>query len=397
MRRRAILVVLLLMVGALLIAVPTLLASDANKPGARTVQGGTSSVAGVSTRGIGVLRLGDHFGNVGAYKGANYVVVSRADAARAAKLKATSFVYMSGVDMPETGWNSGVALSVAAARGWLLKSSSGDVLHAESYSHQIGDVGNPDYQRAWLTNVAAFAKRTGVDGVFIDSVLSDISPFISGRTYPAKYPTQQAWADAMLSFIRYVGPGLKAKGLQVIVNADGYTPDTPKYNDGSLTIAWWRQLAPYVTGLLQEFWMQNPGDLAKMRVNGGSWDEQWNGWQRLVSVAQAGGKDFFGLTRGAADDFRAMRFGRGSFLLDWNGRGGAFIYNPTDDSDPRMGDWAMSLGAPVSKKVEVASGVWRRRYQGGIVVVNANSGPVNVRVAGSVKTIDSADAVIVAT
>jgi hypothetical protein len=73
-------------------------------------------------------------------------------------------------------------------------------------------------------------------------------------------------------------------------------------------------------------------------------------WQRVVSVAQRAGVDFLGLTYGTHDDLQAMRFGKGSFMLDWNGKGGAF-------------------------KVEVQTGVWQRRYERGLVVVNTTRRP----------------------
>jgi hypothetical protein len=37
---------------------------------------------------------------------------------------------------------------------------------------------------------------------------------------------------------------------------------------------------------------------------------------------------------------------RASFLLDWNGRGGAFVYQPTRGADPWNGAWTRSIGLP---------------------------------------------------
>ena len=61
---------------------------------------------------------------------------------------------------------------------------------------------------------------------------------ITGGKFPAKYPTKEAWADGLASFLAYVGPALKAKGYYVAVNADAYTPNNGSANDGSLHAAW---------------------------------------------------------------------------------------------------------------------------------------------------------------
>ena len=108
-----------------------------------------------------------------------------------------------------------------------------------------------------------------------------------------------------------------------------------------------------VGGFLDEYWQQNPNDLTQLRSVGTAWYQQWRGWQRLVSVAQRAGVDFFGLTYGTQDDLQAMRYGKGSFMLDWNGKGGAFIFE-TEDGDPYNPAWVADLsmfyqyGSPIT-------------------------------------------------
>jgi hypothetical protein len=104
-----------------------------------------------------------------------------------------------------------------------------------------------------------------------------------------------------------------------------------------------------------------------------NWFQQWPGWQALVSTAQRRGADSFGLMYGDGKNRRAMRFGRGSFMLDWNGKGGAFVFHVADGSDPFNTAWVRQLGSPVAPKVRRAQGVWQRRYEQGVVVVNARS------------------------
>jgi hypothetical protein len=89
----------------------------------------------------------------------------------------------------------------------------------------------------------------------------------------------------------------------------------------------------------------------------------------VMATTQSLGKDFFGLTYGPADDAQRMSYGRASFLLEWNGGGGAFLYQPTDRQDPWNGAWTRDIGRPEGAKRRVGV-AWLRTYSGGIVLVN---------------------------
>jgi len=185
----------------------------------------------------------------------------------------------------------------------------------------------------------------------------------------AAYPTQKAWAAAQLSFIRAVGPALRARGYYVLVSASGYVPGDPGDNSGATTASWWRELAPHVSGLMNEYYGETQDGSDRLRSAGDSWTENWDGWQRLVRIAQSRGRDFVGLTHGPPGDKRTMAYGKASFLLDWNGHGGAFVYAPTQHGDAWNGAWTQDLGRPLGRKRAVGSG-WLRRYRRGVVLLN---------------------------
>lgn len=351
--------------------------------------------ASVAAKGIGIFGLGDRFSSRLGYKRYGYVVVDRSHARSVAGLPGTSLVYMSGADIAR--FNTGVSLKQATSRGWLLRDSTGAYVESADYEHvKLADVGNPSYQRAWLRNVLAFLRSTRVDGVFIDDVMSDTRSWSGSEGFPATYPSQSAWENAMASFVLAVGPALKARGYYVLANADGYVRDDARSDDGSLTVAWWRRLAPAVNGLLTEYWVQNPNDPRQLRAAGSEWYNHWAGWQRLVSVAQRARIDFFGFTYGPTGDLRPMRYGKGSFLLDWNRSGGAFVFNTTDGGDPYHPVWASDLGRPLRPKVQLTPGVWRREFARGVVVVNTTPLHVTVVVNGTHRTIEPIDALIAA-
>ena len=204
--------------------------------------------------------------------------------------------------------------------------------------------------------------------MFIDDVLYDLTPLTGQEA--AQYPTQQSWAQAQLSFVAAVGQALQAHGYYVLVNASGYVPGAAASDDGNNTIQWWRKLGPYVNGLMNEYYQH---DLRRVQHRCGrpepAWNQNWDGWQQLVSTAQSLGKDFYGVTYGNAGDTAAMAYGKASFLLDWDGGGGAFMFQTLDGSDPSNPAWTTDIGQPSAAKQQVGVG-WMRTYSGGIALVN---------------------------
>jgi Hypothetical glycosyl hydrolase family 15 len=350
------------------------------------------AVASRVATGTGIIRWGSSYTKASGYDRFQYVFVTRHDAPRARRLKATTLVYASGTSIKQ-GWSTGVTYAETVANGWLLHDANGRPLVNAKYEAYIADVGSRAYQKRFVGNMTTFLRKSGAEGVFIDDVISDPTQLNrDDRAWPTKYPTQAAWEDAIVSFVQNVGSALKARGFYVVVNAHKHITGDLRSNDGTLEVAFWRRLAPSVSGLSSEYWLQNPLDIEQLRQQGPHWTQQWAGWQRLVRVAQSAGADFFGVTYGASSNEQAMRYGRGSFLLDWDGHGGAFIYAMTDRDDPFHTTWTTYLGRPSKQKFQRLPGVWQRRYERGIVVVNSTGAPVTVRVNGALATVAPTDA-----
>jgi hypothetical protein len=329
--------------------------------------GAVAAGHGQTVAGTGLLRIGHLLSGASGRSREAVLIVSRAQASAASREPGRSLVYFAGTVICRP-WSCGVPYAEARKNGWLLTDSSGRVLVSHSHpSNPVVDVGNPAYQRAWLRNVSRFLNAHHVDGVFIDAVLADLVPLAGEES--ARYPTQRDWARAQLSFVRVVGRALRARGYYVLTNASGYIPGRHASETGASTAMWWRQLAPYVDGLMNEYYQEVPTGTNQLRTTGSVWTQNWTGWQRLIRVAQSRGRDFVGVTYGAPGDTRIMSYGKASFLLDWNGRGGAFIYESTNDANPWSGAWTQNLGHPTAHKRRVGVG-WLRRYRHGIVLLN---------------------------
>jgi hypothetical protein len=366
-----------LVASSLVAAVAVLLGIDSS-PSASASRGGV-------VPGIGLAHLGDTLSNASNQRRYETLIVSQDDAPAAAALPGRSLVYFAGPDV-NTQWNAGVTYSQATANGWLLRDASGNPLVNKSFANDyVGDIGSAAYQSQWVTNVSAFLAASRVNGVFIDDILRDPRPLAG--TYPAKYPTQAAWEAAMVSFVKAVGPALKAKGYYVLINATGYTPGDAGSDNGSLTAQFWQKLGRSVNGLCTEYWQQTPEGSYALRASGAStWIQNWDGWQKLVPTAQSMGNDFVGLSYGATGDTRTMMYGAASFLLEWNGAGGSYIFNPVDNSNPWNPAWTSNIGMPTTAKRHVGSG-WMRRYTGGIALVNPSpSRPQTFQLGGTYLT-----------
>jgi hypothetical protein len=360
------------------------------------LQAGSSTSRATATRtqhtAIGVLRLGDSYRLAGGYGRYDYLIVGYGDLRAASVRSARSLIYKGAADVTESSnadpgrAMSGVSQKEAAAHGWLLKDAGGNALQIGA-ADWVGDVGSAGFQARWAKNVSRYLLAHHLGGVFIDNVVCSATGLAHGRA-SAKYPTDRAWADAQASFIAYVGHALKAKGLYVAVNAYCGGPDNGNGDD-----AWWARLAPNVSALMVEDFEQNPNDESQLYFDApaASWMGNWRGRLNVIKVAQRMGKDALALTWGDRGDTAKMTYARASFLLVWNGRGGAFIYNTRDGSDPWNPAWTASIGTPVGAMKQVGP-AFVRPYSGGYVVVNPSQAAATVSVPAGLKTFSGAAA-----
>jgi hypothetical protein len=317
------------------------------------------------TPGEGVLEYGGNLTTV-ANPDLYSMVIGSAWTADAASVVANTpgrgLVYFDGTDL-RTDYSTGVTYTQAQSSGWILQCGT-SACQNSTYGSYGADVGSASYQRAWISNVLDYlANHPGVDGVFIDNVVYD--PKSDFGSYPNKYPDTASWSAAMVSFVQAVYPALHAKGYYVAENAGAYKSGDSTYSDGTSTVNWWNTVGPNADGLMNESYeetSQGP------RTSAVAWTGYFDGWQRLIGVAQSQGDDFIGLTKGSATDPALMTYGKASFLLEWNGGGSVFIYK-SGSTDPTNGAWTTDIGTPTAAKVQVGIG-WERGFTRGTVLVN---------------------------
>ncbi|MBA3844640.1 MAG: hypothetical protein H0X39_18830 [Actinobacteria bacterium] len=344
--------------------------------GALHAQSTSSTLAGV-----GMLRLGDSaaIGSVH-YRNSRYVILSPYNIQYAARIKAGSpdtriLAYKSAMDLSASCADrvdicaTGVSLAQAKAHDaaspsdrWIATDASGaPMVNANYPDDTLANVGSPSYRTQWAQNVAQFLRKNHFSGVFIDNVLGDVSGWTDGR-FPAKYRSDKAWEDAMAGFIAQISRILHAQGFYVAANA---------YKQFPQTASWWQRIGPSTDALMSEYWQQDPNTRVLQTADGAA-TNHWNDGERLMEIAQESGSSFLGLQVGAASDERLMRYGRASFLLAWNGKDGAYIFNPTDSADPWSAAWTIDVGDPIEARHKVGVG-WQRAYSEGMVLLNPSA------------------------
>jgi hypothetical protein len=268
---------------------------------------------------------------------------------------------------------------------WLLYSSTGVSLTMPYYpSSHLVNVGSSSYQQQWASAISSQLRAGGFDGLYMDSVLGRIS---DTGTSPTLYPTDAAWEPAMRGFVATVGQSLKSQGFYVLANTYKSGP-----NDGSDDIAWWASLAPYVSGLQSEYWEESANAVTPFDTNPCCWTGHWLSWLGLADAAQQNGADFFTVDKGTATNTQLMTYLRGSYLLVWDGSGGAFTYAHEPDDGVESWDpaWTTDIGSPTGARYQVGVG-WRRNYSSGTVVVNPDpSTAQSFSLGGSYQTLAGA-------
>ena len=359
--------------------------------------------------GTGIMAFGGTTAlTFGTHAGDYSYVIGGADYLAYQNVPGKSLTYEDGTTL-NTDFSSGVPYTEANANGWLLRDASGNYFHPyRDSTRYLADIGNAAYRQRFVDiTLALLAAHPGLDGIEIDNVLPDVAYFSTCSCWPAKYPNATAWQDGQVDFVRAVGQAIKAKGYYVMINATGYT-NRSDYDSGGFAQTWWARLAQSggVSGIFYEYFMQDANNLTRLMDDSapGSYMHSWAGWQKLVAVAQNNGVDFFGITQGPsllvnpAKAGQLMRYGRGSFLLDWNGSGGMFGYavSPAYVSgiDPWSSLWTTSVGTPAGAKYQVGTNVWRRDYSSATVIVNPTLSSFTTTLNGASYTVGPTDALI---
>lgn len=339
--------------------------------------------------GISSLRTGTSYASGGHYSQMFSLVVGIGDAAAAVALpNVKALLYCSGVQVEHNvaDRNIGAFVDITQARnnGWLLHKGGSGSTHELYYSGgttSLADPGNAAFQNEWVNECLAVLAQYGLDGIHVDNFEIDLLNFgaavggVTGFTYPtdeADGASQSAWADAQISFAQNALKRIRDAGYYVVVNGNAFISGNNASNDGTLTKTWIDRYYPFVSAMEIEYWETFDDGAVNIRSSGPSDPYPfWSEWLSIVPYCQARGIGFHGLVYGSSSQVQRCRYARGSFLMEWDGALGTFAWAPLADVENWNSAMDYVTGSPLSPKVQLATGVWKRAYTNYTVYVNS--------------------------
>jgi hypothetical protein len=224
------------------------------------------------------------------------------------------------------------------------------------------DIGSPSYQQRWADNVLAALRAAPWDGVFMD----DVNASIKWHHEPAavaKYPSDARYGAAIGEAVAAIAPRIRAAGKLVFANL-GVWQEYATVSNGYLT---------HLDGAMDEHFGKW-GNAPREGYQGEHW---WSVSLRNLKYAESLGKTFLALTHSANGDRDAARFGYASMLLATRGRA-AFALHEDYGSENWFPEYEYDIGHPVANEKVDGSGVHRRPFSRGLVLVNPTHRAVTV-------------------
>ncbi len=252
---------------------------------------------------------------------------------------------------------------------WLLRDRAGQPIQCAGFPYLWAmDIGNPGFQRAWADEVVNELKTQGWNGVFIDNVNPTIR-YYHDPADVASYPNDATYSAAVTSALASIVPKIHAAGKLAMANIGSW----PSYRS---TAARWMH---YLDGAMDErFTKFTPAPGRGYRS-----PDEWQTELSILQQTQREGKLFLGIAQSSDGDVQAERFGWATMLL---GSGGHATFALQDDANYGVETWFPDYNAPIGHalgaQTTVSSGVHRRSFSAGLVLVNPTLDPHTVRLGG---------------
>lgn len=263
-------------------------------------------------------------------------------------------------DAHESGtFSTGLSYAQAEARGYLLRDADGRVIEWSDWPGLYpAAVGARGYQNQWTANVLRDLRSAGWDGVMLDDTLTSLSHSTFGDRVSPRIPNDAAMYRATTSFLSRVGPALERAGFLAMPNV------TVHWDDWRATLEDWTR---YVSGWENEYFVKWGLDRSE-RFHDADW--QWK--SDMAAWCARRNVPLLAITYSDSRDAAAQIYHRATWLLTWNGRTGASFFVPAEAGASHWSPRANTrLGRPSrAETVDHGSGVHRRRYSGGLVLVN---------------------------
>ena len=291
---------------------------------------------------------------------------------KAANPNLTLFAYMKGVFTYDT------TLPEAA----YSHDANGQRIQGKKYPTWLLDPTSSEARSAQVLVARGALKRSGYDGVFLDT----LGPAAVSPEYVQSVPinpatgapwTARAWVHATAHLADYV---TNAVGKPAIANG---LRDGPNYFDS----ATYQLLETSMLGAMAEAWLRGATNSITSYPKEATWK------QNVDAMVDAGARDksFLAVTKVWTTGTRAQKdawykYAVASFLLANDGK--AYLSFSYDNGDATV-DYSLnhiSLGAPAGPYAKLG-GVYQRTFSRGLVLVNPTGSSVTVPLGATYRTL----------
>lgn len=271
--------------------------------------------------------------------------------------------------------SSGVSWPEASAHPeWFLLDADGGPITSSSFpSLHAADLADPEYQRAWAEGTLAEIEVDGWDGVFLDDVNTTMA-FHHPAEDVADYPSDATYQLAVESALAAITPTIRSRGHLAVANI-GAPQRHPE--------VWGRWLG-YLDGAMDEQFVKHGDGDPDLDTYSWRWGDtdDWSTRVAFVIEAERQGRWYLGMTHSTADDERAARYGLATLLLGSEGRSSfAHVDGTGREVQVADRDVAVRMGLPSGSAVDLASGLVRREFVRGVVVVNPTAANATIELA----------------
>ena len=216
------------------------------------------------------------------------------------------------------------------------------------------DLGNPEWQEFWIRETLRDVIQGGWDGVFADDALTEVKahslPSLAG------YPNNAELQKAVYGFLVKAHQEFTKANKLFLANVSG------SYHYPGL----WGKWLEATDGLMEEHFTGE----------GWTWGKEVPKQQlEALQLASREGKWMFCMTYGPWENRERMLNSLAAYLLG-AGPKTFWSYRPDQPSDDPAWDpsWEHRLGRPL-EEAHSSGSLWQRRFENGVVAVNAGSSP----------------------
>lgn len=258
---------------------------------------------------------------------------------------------------------------------WLQRDTRGRAIEVpDAPGRWMMNLGHPGWRAFWIERTLREVIEGGWDGAFVDDALTTVRahqlPPLAG------YPDDAALQQTVYEFLTHITDAFRAKGKLVIANVSS-SYDYPG---------------------LWERWLRVTDGLMEEHFAGEGWTMGRDVAERQIEAMRAAdrmGKWMLCGTYGPYEDRERMGTSLAAYLIG-AGAKTCWFYRPAEQSvDPLWNlSWDMGLGQPLAW-ADVDGSVWQRRFEQGIVVVNAGSHKRTVLVMDRPMTLQPRQGIIV--